>query len=193
MPRCRWRANRVLFFGDSITELWRLDTPDFFTDDIIDRGISGQTTQQMLVRFRADVIDVKPVTVHIMAGTNDIAGNTGPTSLPWIEANIETMVEMAQAHGIKVILGAIPPAARFAWRPDLTPAATIVAYNLWLRDYATRKRLAFIDYYRLLDDGHGGFTARFSADGVHPNAAGYKLMTGLARVAIADIAGATNR
>jgi lysophospholipase L1-like esterase len=180
-------AKRIIFFGDSITELWGADSPGFFKNDIINRGISGQTTQQMLGRFRADVIDLNPKAVHIIAGTNDIAGNTGPTSLARIEANIETMVELAQAHGIEVILGATPPAARFAWRPDIAPAYAITAYNVWLKDFARKKGAQFVDYHAALDDGQGGFRADLSGDGIHPNAAGYKIMAPLAQGAIAKI------
>lgn len=178
---------RIVFFGDSITELWAADSPDFFLNDVINRGISGQTTQQMLGRFRADVIDLKPKAVHIIAGTNDIAGNTGPTSLARIEANIENMVELAQAHGIQVILGATPPAARFAWRPEIAPTDVIKAYNLWLKDFAKRKGAQFIDYHAALDDGRGGLRADLSGDGVHPNAAGYRIMAPLAHRAMAKI------
>lgn len=178
---------RIVFFGDSITELWGADSPDFFQSDIINRGISGQTTQQMLGRFRADVIDLNPKAVHIIAGTNDIAGNTGPTSLARIEANIESMVELAQAHDIKVILGATPPAARFAWRPEIAAANVIIAYNMWLKDFAKRKSAQFVDYHAALDDGQGGFRTELSGDGVHPNAAGYKIMAPLAQGAMAKI------
>jgi lysophospholipase L1-like esterase len=176
--------HRVIFFGDSITELWGMNAPDLFRDDNIDRGVSGQTTEQMLGRFRADVIDLHPATVHIMAGSNDIAGNTGPTTLAWIEANIQTMVDLAEAHHIIVILAAILPAARFSWRPELKPADTIIAYNRWLKDFAARKGLPFVDYHAVLDDGHGGIRAGLSDDGVHPNTAGYAILTPVARAAI---------
>lgn len=180
-------AKRIIFFGDSITELWGADSPGFFKNDVINRGISGQTTQQMLGRFRADVINLKPKAVHIIAGTNDIAGNIGPTSLARIEANIASMVELAQAHGIKVLLGATPPAARFTWRPEIAPTNVIIAYNLWLKDFAKKKGAEFVDYHAALDDGQGGFRADLSGDGVHPNAAGYKIMAPLAQGAIAKI------
>ncbi len=179
-------ANRVVFFGDSITELWGRHAPGFFQADVIDRGISGQTTAQMIGRFRADVIDLKPQIVHILAGTNDIAGNTGPTSLSRIEANIETMVDLARSHHIAVIIGTIPPARRFDWRTDIAPIPRIAAYNLWLIGFARREGLTLVDYYALLDDGHGAINAALSDDGVHPNAAGYALITPSARRAIAD-------
>lgn len=195
--RCRYQAenaalppatkHRVIFFGDSITELWKLDSPDFFRNDILNRGISGQTTQQMLGRFRLDVIDLHPKLVHIIAGTNDIAGNTGPTSLAWVEANIETMVELAQTHGIKVVLGAVPPAATFKWHPEIASAETIIAYNKWLKGFAARKHIAFVDYHAALDDGNGGMRVELSGDGVHPNAAGYAIMMPLAQQSIASV------
>jgi acyl-CoA thioesterase-1 len=172
-------ADRTVFFGDSITELWGIAAPDLFRDDVIDRGVSGQTTAQMLGRFRADVIDLHPKIVHILAGTNDIAGNTGPTQLAWIEANIETMVELARAHHIVVVLGAIPPSRGFTWRPAITPAATIVAYDRWLADFAQREKLRFVDYHAVLDDGEGGIHPGLTDDGTHPNAAGFQLMTSI--------------
>jgi len=173
-------TNRIVFFGDSITELWGIAAPELFRDDVINRGVSGQSTAQMVGRFRADVIALHPKIVHILAGTNDIAGNTGPTQLPWIEANIETMVDLARAHHIIVVLGAIPPSSRFKWRPAITPAATIIAYDRWLADFARRERLRFVDYHALLDDGNGGIRPELTDDGTHPNAAGFRLMTSVA-------------
>lgn len=178
--------HRVIFFGDSITELWGLRVPDLFTNDVVNRGISGQTTLQMIGRFRADVIVLHPKLVHIIAGTNDIAGNTGPTSLERIESNIETMVDLAQLHGVKVIIGATPPAAKFSWRPEIDSVATITAYNVWLKAFAERKGVTFIDYNAALNDGTGGIPAALSEDGVHPNAAGYAVMNPLVRKVIAD-------
>ena len=177
-------GRRVIFFGDSVTELWGANAPDLFTGDVIDRGVSGQTTEQMLGRFRTDVIDLHPRAVHIVAGTNDIAGNTGPTTLAWVEENIETMVAMAQAQGIIVILGAVPPAARFAWRPEIASVAPIAAYNAWLKVFADSQHIAFVDYHAALDNGHGGIRSGLSDDGVHPNGDGFKVMTPLALNAI---------
>jgi lysophospholipase L1-like esterase len=176
--------HRVIFFGDSITELWGAGAPDLFKEDIWDRGIGGQSTTQMLARFRADVIDLHPQVVHILGGTNDIAGNTGPTTLAWVEANIESMVELAQAHHIRVVIGAVPPASHFDWMPSVKPADTIVMLNHWLADYAKRQGLIFVDYHTPLDDAHGGFREELSDDGVHPNRAGYSIMTPLALKAI---------
>ena len=194
--QCRYRrenaalappsAARVVMLGDSITEGWKPLDPAFFAGDVLDRGISGQTSQQMLARFRADVIDLHPAVVHIMAGTNDIAGNTGPTSLAQIEGNVMSMVELARVHGIVVVLAAVPPAARFWWHRALEPAGTIIELNCWLRGYAAREHLVYVDYHAALDDGHGGLAATYSDDGVHPNAAGYAVMSPLARAAIAE-------
>ncbi|WEK44057.1 MAG: GDSL-type esterase/lipase family protein [Candidatus Sphingomonas colombiensis] len=176
--------DRIIFFGDSITELWQREDPDFFTADRIDRGVSGQTTLQMIARFRADVIDLKPATVHIMAGTNDIAGNTGPTTLAAIEGNIRSMSELARAHNIRVVLASVPPAARFDWRPGVNPVDDIRALNAWLADYARREKLTYIDYYSALQDAKHGFRAEWSEDGVHPNQAGYIVMRGIAEKAL---------
>jgi lysophospholipase L1-like esterase len=185
--------SRVVFLGDSITEGWKNLDPEFFGRDILDRGISGQTTAQMLVRFRTDVLELRPAVVHIMAGTNDVAGNTGPTSLAIIQGNIMSMVEQARLHGIQVILASIPPAATFTWQPEIQPAQTIAAMNTWLRSYATREHLVFVDYYSALSDGQGGFKAVLSADGVHPNAAGYAVMRPLARAGLERAFASTQR
>lgn len=191
---CRYRAanaalppagpHRIVFFGDSITELWQRGDPGFFADDRIDRGISGQSTMQMIARFRADVIDLKPAVVHIMAGTNDIAGNTGPTTLEAIEDNIRSMVELARVHGIRVVLASVPPAAKFDWRPGIDPRQTIGALNSWLARYAKNEHLTYVDYYSVLHDENQGFRSEWSDDGVHPNAAGYAIMSNVARRAL---------
>jgi len=177
-------SHRVVFLGDSITEAWAVNEPGFFTDDVLDRGISGQTTAQMLVRLRADVLDLHPAVVHIMAGTNDIAGNTGPTSLADIQGNIASMVEQARAHGARVILASIPPAAKIPWRPEVRTLPSVVAMNDWLRGYAAREHLVYVDYYGVLNDGLGAFKTELAPDGVHPNAAGYAVMRPLAAAAI---------
>ena len=177
--------DRVVFMGDSITEGWIDKQPDFFGGGRLDRGISGQTTTQMVARFRADVIALEPRVVHIMAGTNDIAGNGGPTSLDRIEANIHTMIDLAQAHGIKVVLASVLPARRFDWRPEIEPAATIVALNDRLRRLADETGAIYADYYRMLDDGSGGLSPVHAEDGVHPTAAGYQLMQPVTERALA--------
>ena len=175
---------RVVFFGDSITELWKMQDPGAFSGEVLDRGVSGQTTAQMLIRYREDVINLHPRVVHIMAGTNDIAGNTGPTSIAWIENNIKTMVEQAKANHIRVVLASIPPAARFSWAPTLKPIESIRTVNAWLAAYAREQGLVYVDYHRALNDGQEGFKAAWTVDGVHPNAAGYAVMDPLAKQAV---------
>jgi acyl-CoA thioesterase-1 len=177
---------RVVFFGDSITELWEAADPALFANDRVSRGISGQTTAQMVGRFQHDVVALRPRVVHIMAGTNDIAGNTGPTTLPWIQANIRSMVELAKAHRIGVVLAAVPPAAHFNWRPSVQPAGQTGALNAWIEAYAESEKLVFVDYGTVLDDGRQGIKAELSADGVHPNPAAYERMRPLAETAIRE-------
>jgi lysophospholipase L1-like esterase len=176
---------RVVFMGDSITEFWKLADPALFSAGVIDRGISGQTTGQMLLRFRQDVVALRPVAVHLMAGTNDIAGNSGPTTVETVQANIQSMVEMAEAHGITVVLASVPPAADFSWRPGLKPAPTIQKLNAWLRRYAADKGIRYVDYHAVLADGAQGLKKSLANDGVHPNRDGYALMKPLAESAIA--------
>lgn len=182
-------ARRVVFFGDSITELWAAREPTLFSGDVIDRGVSGQTTAQMVGRFQEDVVALHPRVAHILAGTNDIAGNTGPTTLPWIEANIRTMVELAKAHHIAVVLAAVLPTERYDWRPEVDPAPSIQALNAWLRRYAQDEHLVFVDYGPALSDGGHGLKPAYSDDGVHPNAAGYAAMRPLAERAVRQALG----
>ena len=177
-------ARRIVFMGDSITEIWGIDDPAFFSDDIVNRGISGQTTPQMLLRFQADVVALKPVAVHIMAGTNDIAGNTGPTGAEDYKNNIKAMVALAKAGGIKVILASIPPAGRFAWKPTIKPVPQIAELNAWLASYAKAEKLSFLDYHPALAAPDGALRPDLTFDGVHPNHAGYRAMAPLARQAI---------
>jgi lysophospholipase L1-like esterase len=177
-------GHRVVFFGDSITELWGVLDPGMFAHDTLNRGISGQTTAQMIGRFQEDVIALHPRVVHILAGTNDVAGNTGPTTLPWIEANIRTMAETAKANHVRVVLASVLPAARYSWRPSIEPIPQIEALNAWLQAYAKAEHLTFVDYRPPLDDGRRGFKPQLSADGVHPNAAGYAAMRPLAERAV---------
>ena len=181
----RAAAPRVVFVGDSITELWKVAHPEFFGENFVDRGVSGQTTGQMLVRFRQDVIALKPAVVHILAGTNDFAGNGGPTSLDAIRNNIVSMVELAIANDIRVVLGSVPPAGTFPWRPTvLEPAQHIVEINEWLRRFAREKNLIYVDYHEPLADERDAMKQTFSNDGVHPNRDGYSVMESLARHAI---------
>jgi lysophospholipase L1-like esterase len=174
------RRPRAVFYGDSITENWPLGDPDLFGRDVVGRGIGGQTSAQMLVRFRSDVIDLKPRVVQILAGTNDIAGNKGPTSERDYQNNIMAMVELARAHRIKVVLASIPPAARFFWRPEVAPGPEIARLNAWLRDYARREGLAYVDYHAVLAGPEGAMRPGLSLDGVHPNQDGYAAMRALA-------------
>lgn len=185
----RGSAARVEFLGDSITENWLLADPSFFTGGIVNRGISGQTSPQMLVRFYADVVALHPGLVHIMAGTNDLAGNTGPTSAQQYENNIMAMCDLARANGIQVVLASIPPAATFPWRSELRPGRQIAALNAWLRRYAAQRRLISVDYYAELADKGGAMRADLSHDGVHPQRAGYALVRPLAERAIAAASG----
>ena len=174
---------RIVFMGDSITQGWFDRVPAFFTPGRIGRGISGQTTPQMLVRFRQDVIDLKPAVVQIMAGTNDIAGNTGPMSVEESKATIMSMAELAHAHGIRVILASIPPADHFPWVPGLVTAPRIATMNAWLKDYAARTGATYADYWSVLHDGDA-LRADYGTDGVHPNEAGYAAMAPVAEAAI---------
>jgi lysophospholipase L1-like esterase len=167
---------RIVFMGDSITENWVLADPELFSGGNVGRGIGGQTSAQMLLRFRRDVVALRPSAVHIVAGTNDIAGNTGPTSPQDLKDNIMSMAEIARANGISVILGSIPPAAGFSWRPEVEPGPFIVEINAWMRDYAVRNGFAYIDYYTVLVGTQGELRADLGNDGVHPNRAGYALM-----------------
>ena len=175
---------RVVFLGDSITQGWFDLDPGFFVSDRVGRGISGQTTPQMLVRFRQDVIALKPAVVQIMAGTNDIAGNTGPISEAETEDNFRTMVELAHAHGIRVILASIPPADHFPWRPGLETGQKIVRLNAWLKSYAAATGSIYADYWSALKGDGLGTRDGLSSDGVHPTLAGYTVMTPVAEKAI---------
>ena len=176
---------KAVFKGDSISEYWGGLDPALFTGGVIDRGISGQTTPQMVLRLRQDVVALRPKVVHIMAGTNDIAGNTGPESPEMFKNNIRTMVDLARANRIAVVLGSIPPAAKFNWVPALQPADRIAELNRWLKGYAAERRLVFADYHAVLVAADGAMKAAFTADGVHPNAAGYAAMRPVAEHALA--------
>ena len=180
---------RVVFFGDSITDAWgRAKGTKFFPGrPYVNRGISGQTTAQMVVRFRQDVIDLHPAAVVILAGTNDIAGNTGLATLPMIEDNFRSMTELAQASHIRVILASVLPASGYPWYPGLRPAGTIRALNRWLRSYAASSGATYLDYYTALANAQGGMDPRLARDGVHPTPAGYAIMAPLAQRAIEQV------
>ncbi|TCP71303.1 GDSL-type esterase/lipase family protein [Sphingomonas sp. PP-CE-1G-424] len=172
---------RIVLIGDSITQGWFDHIPTFFTPGRIGRGIGGQTTPQMLVRFPADVIALKPAVVQIMAGTNDIAFNTGPMTPDESKANIRAMTELAQANGIRVILASIPPADRYPWRPGLDTGSKIVAMNAWLKSYAAATGSTYADYWSaLVAPGTLGMREGLSSDHVHPTVAGYAVMAPVA-------------
>ena len=193
---CRYRADNalvdpahpphVVFIGDSITEGWIHADPDFFAHGNLDRGISGQTSPQLLVRFWQDVVALNPAVVHIMIGTNDIAGNTGPTTPEAYQNAVRAMVDIAKANHIAVILGAIPPSVTFAWQPAVKPGPWVTQLNRWLKDYAAEQHLVFADYHSALAGSAGELPAEFGPDGVHPNLAGYGVMRGVATRAIAQ-------
>ena len=177
--------NRVVFYGDSITDAWINVVPDFFQGKpYLDRGISGQTTPQMLVRFRQDVIHLSPKVVVILAGTNDIAGNTGPSTPEMVEDNFKSMVELARANGIQPVLASILPASDYKWKPGMEPGPKIAAFNQWLKSYAEKNGIVYLDYYSPMVDDKLGLPAALSGDGVHPNKAGYAIMGPLAEKAI---------
>jgi lysophospholipase L1-like esterase len=180
--------NRIIFMGNSITEGWKQLSPGFFKDrEYINRGISGQTTPQMLVRFRPDVVNLKPKVVVILAGTNDIAGNTGPSTLEMIEDNIASMVEIAKANNIKVLLCSVLPVYDYPWKPGLNPAQKIVDLNKWIKNYADKNEIIYVDYFSSMADDRNGLKAEYSEDGVHPNLTGYKAMEPLIEKAISDV------
>jgi len=179
---------RIVFMGNSITEQWKtIDRSFFAAKPYINRGISGQTTPQMLVRFREDVIELKPDIVVILAGINDIAENTGPTTLDNIFGNIVSMAELAKANNIKVILSSVLPAYDFPWNPGLEPAEKVVKLNTMIKSYADKNNIAYVDYYSAMVDERKGLKAELSDDGVHPTLAGYKVMEPLVEEAIARV------
>jgi lysophospholipase L1-like esterase len=187
LPSAASGEKRVVFMGDSITDAWIRLSPAFFKENpYIDRGISGQTTPQMLIRFRPDVIALNPKVVVILAGTNDIAGNTGPMSLETIEDNYASMAELGKAHGIKVVFSSVMPVCDYH-RPqtERRPPAKILALNEWLKNYCERNNLVYLDYYSAMIDDQKMLKKEITTDGLHPNAAGYAIIEPLAQKAIA--------
>ncbi|HWZ52812.1 MAG TPA: SGNH/GDSL hydrolase family protein [Granulicella sp.] len=183
---------RVVFYGDSITDGWgrQPGTGTFFPDKpYANRGISGQTTPQMLVRFQQDVVHLHPALVVILAGTNDVAGNTGPSTPEMTEDNFAAMAAIARQNDIKVILASITPAYVYPWKPSVQPVATIREINQWLKDYCAREHFTYLDYYSAMVDDKGGMKPGLSFDGVHPTAQGYAIMGPLAEAAIAQALG----
>ena len=168
--------NSVLM-GDSITEGWFATDPDFFTkNNFIGRRISGQVTSQMLLRFREDVIKLKPKRVIILAGTNDIAENQGPISLDKVFGNIVSMAELAKANNIKVVLCSVLPAYDFPWRKDMKPADKVIALNKMIKDYAQKNNITYVDYHNALKNEKNGLPKEIAEDGIHPNKSGYEKM-----------------
>lgn len=184
--------DRVVFFGDSITDIWKLENY-FPGKPYVNRGISGQTTPQMLVRFRQDVIELKPKAVVILAGTNDIAGNTGPIANEQIEADLSTMTELARAHSIPVVLASILPVHNYTPKAQdffaQRPGARILEVNGWLKDYCAKNGIVYLDYFSAVVDDKGLLKKDLADDGLHPNDAGYKIMAPLAEAAIAKATG----
>ena len=190
LTNAKTNENRVVFMGNSITIGWSHHQPEFFEGKpYVNRGISGQTTPQMLVRFRQDVIDLNPKVVEILAGTNDIAGNTGPSSLEMIADNLMSMAELAEANDIKVVLCSVLPAFDYPWRKGLKPNEKIPALNNMIEAYAKRKGYVYLDYFSAMTDGNNGLRQDLGSDGVHPNKKGYELLAPLAEKAIANALG----
>lgn len=177
--------NRVVFMGNSITIGWLNSRPEFFEGKpYVNRGISGQTTPQMLLRFRQDVIDLNPAVVVILAGTNDIAGNTGPSTLEMIADNIKSMAELAKANGIKVILSSTLPAYDYPWKPGMKPASKILELNKMIEKYAEAENHIYLDYFSKMVDERNGLPKKYAEDEVHPTVEGYMVMEPLVEEAI---------
>ena len=177
---------RVVFMGDSITQLWKIEGPNgyFHGKPYINRGISGQTTPQMLLRFHQDVIALNPKAVVILGGINDIAGNTGPETLEQIEDNLTAMTELAKANHIRVVLCSVTPAFDFPWKPGLTPAPKVLALNQWIKGYAADHGDVYVDFHTAMKDNRDGLPPNLSKDGVHPTEAGYAIMAPLVEAGI---------
>jgi lysophospholipase L1-like esterase len=192
LPPAGSGEQRVVFFGDSITDNWGRSaaTGMFFPGKpYLNRGISGQTTPQMLVRFEQDVVHLHPAAVVLLAGTNDIAGNTGPTTNEMIEDNISAMAAIAEQNGIKLVLASVTPAYAYPWRPDVQPVERIRALNKWLQAFCVTNGCVYLDYYTAMADEKGAMLPGLSSDGVHPATQGYAVMAPLAESAIAKALG----
>ena len=179
--------NRIVFMGNSITENWSHYQPEFFKDKpYINRGISGQTTPQILMRFKQDVVELQPKVVIICAGTNDIAENTGPITLKMILDNIITMAEIAKKNNITVIIASVHPAFDYPWRQGLNPDKKIPALNTLLKQYTKKNNIIYLDYFKAMNNGNNGLLKEYTYDGVHPNKKGYEIMAPLAEAAITE-------
>ncbi len=200
---CRYRADNhsarsfpapdVVFLGDSITENWEKIDTSFFDRKFVNRGIGGQTSAQLLLRFYQDVVTLRPKAVHLLLGTNDVAGNPGSLDAESYKKNILAMADLAKAHNISVILGSIPPAAKFTWRSDMPwreridPVGEILALNLWLRQLAKDRTLTYVDYYSAMAASDGSMKEVLTRDGVHPNSGGYEVMRQVVQASIASL------
>ena len=182
------KGNKVVFMGDSITEFWQVNDGNFFASNaFLNRGISGQTTPQMLLRFRQDVIALQPKVVVILAGINDIAENTGPITIEGIMDNIISMCQLAKANQIKVVLCSVLPANHFNWNPKIQPAEKVIALNKEIKAYATKNGIPYVDYFSAMVNNENGLDKKYGEDGVHPNLEGYKVMEALVMEAIKKV------
>ncbi len=192
---CQYRADnaaltasgirpQVVFIGDSLTELWRVADPSLFSANVVNRGISGQTSQQIVARFYTDAIRLRPRVIHVLCGGNDIAGNTGPTTLEDYGSNMLAMFDMAKANGIAVIVGGLTPANGIPWQPEVDAGRWLPEVRTWLEHTAQQRGLVFADYHSALADEHGGLAAHLTKDGVHLTRPGYALMRPVALAAI---------
>lgn len=183
-----YEKGRVVFMGNSITEGWSYANPNFFEGKpYINRGISGQTTPQMLIRFRPDVVDLSPEVVVILAGTNDIAGNTGPSTLKMIADNIFSMAEIASANEIEVVICSVLPVYDYPWKPGLEPAGKITELNQMLSDYATANNHYYLDYHSAMRDERNGLPKKYATDEVHPTKEGYQVMEEMVEALLSKI------
>jgi len=190
LPPVAYGEQRVVFYGDSITDFWGRSTGSFFPGkSYVNRGISGQTTPQLLIRYQQDVVHLNPAVVVVLAGTNDIAGNTGQATPEMIEDNFASMAAIAKQNGIKMVIASILPASRYFWSPAVQPIGEIRVVNQWLRNFCSQNGLVYLDYYDSMVDAQGGMREGLSSDGVHPTAQGYAVMAPLAERAIAEALG----
>ncbi len=180
-------SKRVVFLGNSIFENWVKIDPEYFTGHYVNRGISGQTTSQMLIRFRADVIDLEPIVVVILAGTNDIAGNKGPSTLKMIMDNLKSMTEIAKCNNVNVLICSVLPAYDYPWRKGKEPNIKIPKLNKMIREYATKAKVTYVDLFSAMVNDQNGMKKELTLDGVHPNAAGYDVMRPVIEKAIKEI------
>lgn len=180
LEKPKWNEDRVVFMGNSITQGWKVARPEFFTvNAFFCRGISGQTTPQMLIRFQQDVIALHPKVVVILAGTNDIAGNSGPSTLEMIVDNISSMIDIAKANNIKVVLCSVLPAFDYPWKKGLEPNKKIPVLNEMLSALSVSKKISYLDYFSEMNDGNNGMKPEYTTDGVHCTARGYQVMESL--------------